>query len=293
MLPGVQQYVYARNADDRYRFFKYQYGPNKTVTNAFGFKSAIDSDLVEAILRGNLAKVQVAVGLKADVKAKEDRAETRTPIMFAALQTNTAIVDTLVNNGANVCEVAFSFGHASGGLYTSVNINNAPIAKAMLQHVSQGSLEKQQWYSGMPQDFKNRVIELRAEIDKPELERANAANRVLYRLKYGCALAAGILAPVAGGALLGFSATPIIWTTAAVAVVLVAYDYIHGKGHTPKAEDLKNGFEILWSEGLKSTIAKFYNSPKYGSSYLYQDYCYSPVGVVTGSGLPGGVDLIR
>jgi hypothetical protein len=256
----------------------------------FRYSNPRDNDLVEAILRTDGDNVTKAISNGANVNAVEDWAQNYTPIMFAARQSKPEVIDILGQNRANVYAIAYpdklswSFETA---IKIALDLNNEPVAKAILK--ISPDLEKQPFYNKLAWYYKERVGELRSEMQngtstgevKGDVLGAedDPLNRMFYRLKYGGFLAFGVLSTFALGYAMGH---PAYYTTIlTVAAIGVAKAIFHGceTVFLPGISDITQGCKLLCSKAVMDTITKIYNVPEYNPLKFLPEYSYEPVGI--------------
>jgi len=292
MVPDATNLNDYKNRMGRNAYFKARTTTSVDYIN-FIFSAALDTFLVRYILEGNVEKVTEAIRAGANVNAVECVKHGYTPILYAAMQSKPEIIDALVQENANVCAIVYPDAGSwcfDTAIKTALDLNNVPVAKAILKHAP--DLEKQPWYKKLAWYYKERVSELRLEIQQQDvvtdLEVSGAAkgdplDGMLYRLQYGGIIATGVLSTFAASAavygVLGIPASATLIAASVIGMTKIFCSGWESAVFIPKISDLTQGCKLLLSDGVMETITKICNASVY-NPLKDKEYSYEPVGEV-------------
>lgn len=235
----------------------------------FRYERTIDSQLVAAILISDTKGVEKAISSGANVDAEEISAAGRSPIHFAALQTNNKIIDILARNKAKLHKIPPAQDDTENilerhALFIAFAYENDIAAKALLSHMS--DLESQPWFDRIPQEHINRIADLRARTTDPK-PYIYDPSKMLYRFKTTfTATIFGVLT----NTLIGINcfkltlASSILFSTTATALCTFLITSLEiAKNHFINTDDVRQGIDLACSKGIKETISLILNAPKY------------------------------
>jgi len=259
-----------------------------------GDKSQLD--LFEAILQGNVQNAKAAIHNGANVNYRTDSGWS--PLDFGVCQNNPDIITLLAENRAELTE--YRGNPIYQPLIFAMRINNKEVAKTYLKHAP--NIEKQTWFATIEDpDYLARIQELRAEKSIGQVlqtslkklqarigsegkneekieEKSKSAelNRLLYRLKnYSVIFVRGILLPAAISIGLLSDRS---YTNIAIATLFCAVTTVFTMFREPNLPfslvDFSKGAELFCKDGLRDSITKIYNAPRY-NPLAYIDYSYA------------------